>query len=326
MRECPDLRRLRCSSRTSLAFEIELEGREARLEELAIQSSKVVAIRLTGGCPRLAQLDLFNCADLQLVHISGATALTNLRWESVTLVEAGGQSQRAEPALVRIQDAISLARVECVNVNANYLDAFECFSGAIQSIKLSYRGAGCVEPRAADVSRLLQRVGGLSPLRLLTNLALQLNDDIDGFELTDDAALPSLTRLSLVARTIRNVTVALRSLRTIALESRTWGMSHADAHAVRDGRVSLTSPGETGRLQSIYLFGLRVRELELDCPGVHWLSIWQTHLPAEVNLATALPALNMVEYGTYDYSDEEVQRSFGHAAFRIPARAGVPPP
>jgi hypothetical protein len=316
-------------------FEIRLEGREARLEELSIQSS-VEVISLSGGCPRLSSLDLSNCADLQLVHISEATALTNLCLKSINLphrsrhedakiarAAAGGVDlQQQEPARIRIENATSLVEVECDDVAALYVDSvLEHLSESIRTIRLS--SGPCPEAvglRAADVARLLQRAGRRSPLRSLTSLILQLNnDDIDDFELTDDRALPALEKLSLIGRSIRNVRVALHSLNTIQLETSSWWQF--DASNVHDGRVSLTSPLKRGRLQTLILRGVLARELDLACPTVQSLSIWGTHEPPGLDLAAALPRLVSVQYRVDDFLDGEAQRLFGHILYRYPSRS-----
>ncbi|ELR11662.1 uncharacterized protein ACA1_260260 [Acanthamoeba castellanii str. Neff] len=305
----PDhLRHLRGQERPLEVVRVELEGRESQLEELALHRSEIGALLLTGGCPRLTQLELRDCGRLRDPH--------DVEGDEDEHDDGRDDHQhhlQRKPS-VTVENASNLIELEVRDVNAHYAES------RWRTICMVHRRPGAIEPRASRIAQLLQRAGAAE----LRSLTVELTGPVDGFVLDQSRALPALKLLSLAGRPLRNVTLAnlwgLTCVRLVDHDrwSATGDVSSDDV--ISDGRVSI----ESAHLYALKLDSVRVRELRLACPRLHSLELWGTRLPPPAELErwrADLPRLAVVQFA--GMSDVDASQAFPQASFV--RRANRPP-
>lgn len=332
----PDhLRHLRGQERPLEVVRVELEGRESQLEELALHRSEIGALLLTGGCPRLTQLELRDCGRLRAIHVTAASALTHIEMSNINNDTDDVEGDEGEhdddrddhqhhlqrKPSVTVENASNLIELEVRDVNAHYAESLLASLPAAQTICMVHRRPGAIEPRASRIAQLLQRAGAAE----LRSLTVELTGPVDGgFVLDQSRPLPALKLLSLAGRPLRNVTLAnlwgLTCVRLVDHDrwSATGDVSSDDV--ISDGRVSI----ESAHLYALKLDSVRVRELRLACPRLHSLELWGTRLPPPAELErwrADLPRLAVVQFA--GMSDVDASQAFPQASFV--RRANRPP-
>jgi hypothetical protein len=307
---------------------VRVEDRESCLEELSLSCAPTIqALMLTGGCSRLTTLSLDGCRRLDTVHITDARALTSLQltdfniWAhrsrateslptdegpSVELTENEAESAAGGEPCVRIEGASALVEVKIRNVNARFLESLAHLSNNAVDIRIMQRSDYPFAPCMVAFSRMLQSGPALSALH---TLQLETTTEIDGFVIDNAAALPNLSTLTLSGQPLRNVTLALPSLRVVHLNDNHGAPKcRVTEDKLIDGRVSVSTAGATGRMRRLALVSLRVRDLHVDFPAIGNLSLLGTYVPPHEleRWRTCGARLRMLEYA--GMTEEEAQQ------------------